>query len=207
MGGQTPREFLNDVWHSYDGGLTWTCVVEHAPWSGRAGHKLIHYEGELLLFSGSSCNFPRLFPGDIWASSDLGVTWTERAADVPWNLASDTRGRAGMEVVPLNDGGLYVMGGDNDNPAWAFGPNFADVWVSYDNAATFQPIEIIGDLWSPRTGHKCATPDGEWIYCFAGANQNGTIASPLPSIQDGVTIILHDVWKSKDGAGAFICKE
>ena len=39
------------------------------------------------------------------------------------------------------------------------------------------------------------------IYCIGGAVQNGTASpKPIPFIQDGKTKIMHDIWKSRDGA-------
>ena len=46
------REFMNDVWKSQDGGVTWAVVTLHAPWRGRGGHSLIYFLGDLYLFNG-----------------------------------------------------------------------------------------------------------------------------------------------------------
>jgi hypothetical protein len=46
------RQFMNDVWKSRDGGVTWSTVTLNAPWEGRGGHSLIYYLGDIYLFNG-----------------------------------------------------------------------------------------------------------------------------------------------------------
>ena len=75
----------NDVWKSLDG-VTWTQVVNNAPWGqysgsqpGRAGHCMLSFKNKLWIIRGF--NFSANF-NDAWSSSD-GITWTQTTNILP----------------------------------------------------------------------------------------------------------------------------
>lgn len=173
-------KFLNDVWRSDDGAFSWYQVLEHAPWSGRAGHKALVVGDEIWVLGGGVRTLLRGLLNDVWASADRGATWTQRTAHAEWSP------RAGMETAVFGSR-VLVMGGDHDVPVFSSkGPNYHDVWSSDDGGRSWT---LIGDAdWSTRTGQKCTQlqVNGS-VYCVGGAHQNGT------------TFLQHDVWSSKDG--------
>ena len=64
----------NDVWSSPDG-VTWTRVLEHAPWSPRMWLGGAAYAGRLWVIGGYD-NVHHANLGDVWTSSD-GADWDE----------------------------------------------------------------------------------------------------------------------------------
>jgi len=179
-GGFGGFEFLNDVWRSNDSGASWTRVLEHAPWQGRAGHKALVVNDEVWVLGGGVRTLLRELLNDVWVSGDGGRTWEQRTAKAEWSA------RAGMELSVVGDE-VLLMGGDHDVPVFSSaGPNYNDVWSTKDGGRTWS---LVGTApWSKRTGHKCTQqPVGGQIFCVGGAHQNGT------------TYLQHDVWASTDG--------
>ena len=101
----------NDVWCSRDG-VTWTRVLEHAPWAPREWGIAAVYAGRLWLIGGhDNVNSRNL--GDVWSTTD-GTTWQE--------FHSPTRFAPRHEVTPyVFDGSLWVVAGNT----W---PVVNDVW-------------------------------------------------------------------------------
>lgn len=183
--GQDLRTFHRDVWRSPDAGRTWEQVCARAPWEERAGHHTHVLDGELLLMGGARNSWRREFYPELWASADLGETWTLRS-----RLPQDM-GRAGMQVVSLGDV-LYFMGGDHDRPvfqaSWAGRRN--DIWRSTDHGETW---ELLGHApWAPRTGHQAVAHDGR-VYVVGGHVRG-------PRDQRWRQFLAHDVWVWEPGA-------
>src|SRR6185312_11603825 len=74
--------YLKDVWQSTDQGITWHAQTLSANWDIRDSMMGVSYyssflQKTIILHSGghddSSLNFR---PNEVWASSDLGVSWT-----------------------------------------------------------------------------------------------------------------------------------
>ena len=62
----------NDVWCSEDG-VTWTRVLEHAPWSPRMWFPVVEFGGQLWLMGGFD-NRNKQNLNDLWQSTN-GVVW------------------------------------------------------------------------------------------------------------------------------------
>jgi len=73
---------LNDVWCSPDG-REWTQVVEHAPWSPRAFHAALVFDGKIWVIAGGNYWPSPSAVNDVWSSTDgrNGRAFTEHA---PW---------------------------------------------------------------------------------------------------------------------------
>jgi hypothetical protein len=202
----------------------WTEVNTAAPWAARAGLRVIELDGRLLVLGGRTPN-ESTTPGDsriwadVWASDDLGATWT------PLQTGEDEAGsfppRAYFQAV-VKDETAYVIGGQDfgleENPFCALleqgvepppflgiDPDapcpeflatsqfFDDVWSSTDGATW---TEVTGDApWDGRAGLSAAVL-GDHMYVMAGStNDDSSIIGP-----DGPSRIYYDdVWRSIDG--------
>jgi hypothetical protein len=98
------RKFYNDVWNTADG-VTWTRVVEEAPWPPRQYHDVAVYDGRMWVLEGGDGGNRN----DVWHSKD-GVTWYE-LQNTPW----PPRHAASVYVY---DGGLWMVAGNLWNDAW-----------------------------------------------------------------------------------------
>ena len=101
----------NDVWSSPDG-VTWTRVVEHAPWAQRMWFVSREYAGRLWIIGGFS-NREGLNLAESWYSTD-GVAWTAVKSDPMWSGRHEP-------TVYVHDGSLWLVAGN----AW---PLMNDVW-------------------------------------------------------------------------------
>lgn len=109
--------YFDDVWSSPDG-LTWTEVTADAPWSGRSGHAVVGYSGDMWVVGGKCGD---VF-GDVWRSPD-GSNWTSVTDAAPW------RNRY-LHACVAHDGKLWLLGGTEDvdgkgalsarNDVWCF---------------------------------------------------------------------------------------
>ena len=94
MGGQTFFTFYNDVWRSCDGkGEVWKMVLEDAPWAPRAGLAAVVTKSGDIVVAGGCYNkngnpAARSFLGDVWKSSDGGLTWVEKTPEAEWTARS-----------------------------------------------------------------------------------------------------------------------
>jgi len=114
---------LGDVWASDDGGESWVCMCQEAPWGKRKAAALhaVPSRPERLLLAGGMGAYAEVCT-DAWTSEDAGGSWTrlERPA---W---SDFTGRYRAALLPLPPaqgledrearmlllGGCFVDGGD-----------------------------------------------------------------------------------------------
>ncbi|BAO75527.1 kelch repeat-containing protein [Winogradskyella sp. PG-2] len=175
----------SDVW-STDGSLnsenevTW---VQNKPndnsaFSGRNGHQLIAFEGELFLIGGTTGN-TRL--NDVWASSD-GSNWQE-IVDSPFSERSehscivDNSG-----VVPK----IWLIGGDGINPN------------------TGNTVASLNDIWYTEEGlfweeYKPHIDDDSGDDEFTGRKESEAVLTDsgeiLVSGGKKNTIFLNDIWK------------
>ncbi len=158
MGGQTVPQFFgledepvyfNDVWRSVDG-VSWTRVLEHAPWAPRGivcGHAVLN--GEMWLMGGGTYDTPQ-YPSrqeysDAWSSKD-GVAWT-RHTDPPWFPRQ-------YHDLANWDGRLWVT----DGYTFLDDANHNDVWYSADGENWY---EVPGTPWEPRHASGLTpTPNG-----------------------------------------------
>lgn len=135
IGGPPQRLYFNDVWSSTDG-ATWRKVLDHAPWSPRAGGAVTVKDGWLYLLGGEAgflcapqpCQLP--YYNDVWRTRD-GVTWELVTAAAGWSP------RPGHQCVTLGNR-IVCFGG--------FG----------------LPVNPV-DMWSSRTGSDWTRlPDAPW---------------------------------------------
>ena len=201
----------------------WSEVVADAPWTERAGLRVVELDGRFLLLGGRTPN-PSTVPGDstiwsdVWASDDRGATW---------DMVLDTGGdhwapRAYFQALEKDDA-VYVLGGqdfglepnpfcallesgvepppglgiDPDAPCPEFVPTsqfFNDVWRSADGVEW----EAMTDAapWAGRAGLS-AVVLGDFVYVMGGSqNDDQSIIGPGGPER----IYFDDVWRSADGA-------
>ena len=164
MGGQTMPEFAggdevfhNDVWSTVDG-VSWTRVVESAPWQprGMIGGAAVH-DGRMWILGGGTYDTPatpvRMLYNDVWSSED-GIDWERHVAHAPWAA------RQYHEVAAF-DGRMWVMEG------WAAeSGNRRDVWHSADGV---EWTELPDTPWAPRHAASVFVHDGS-LWMVAGNN-------------------------------------
>jgi PKD repeat protein len=176
-------EYKNDTWKSTDRGLTWTRLVENAPWADRAYHShVVMPDGSIVIMGGADSYG---YYNDTWKSTDNGRTWIRMTEHAGWTA----RVMASSVVMP--DGSIILMGGNMPR-----GITTNDVWRSTDNGATWTMVN--GDApWSPRYGHtSVALPDGSILLMgghtiyFSGGYFSGSE-------------YLDDTWRSTDNGATW----
>jgi hypothetical protein len=114
----------NDVWRSADG-VTWTRVLEHAPWSNRVYHGALVHEGNLYVVGGlRSADLVNM--DDVWMSPD-GERWYQIESPVSF--------------TPRHGQTLYSIG---DSIISAAGHNYGirnDIW-SLETAQQFSHVDF-----------------------------------------------------------------
>jgi len=113
----TPEALYNDVWNSVDG-VTWTRVINHAPWNPRIYHDITVFDGHMWVLGGHGPDGGGNL-ADVWYSAD-GVNWTQLPY-TPW-LA-----RHAASVAVFKDA-LWLTGGTTDqdglqDDVWKLGNN------------------------------------------------------------------------------------
>lgn len=178
-GGQNFGKFFSDVWRSCDGrGEVWTKLTDNA-WPHRSGHaSLVTVSGEMLVAGGcyKKTTFPyaRSFYGDVWASTDGGVTWVQRSGE----SGAEWAPRSGPRLVEFNGRLLIVAGEQGFTPDVQLG----DIWASDDNGRSWTEV-VAAPEFARRSGHGLVvTPDGKMLQVIGGWPE------------------FHDVWESSDGA-------
>jgi len=165
---------LGDVWQSQDDGMSWTRVLEAAPWPQRFGHCLAPVPGgaaSCLLLGGSDAG-NRPF-GDVWRSRDGGASWECLAETAPWPR------RCWFSVEALSDGSVLLMGGSGPGSQL-----LNDVWRTQDGGRTWKEL-LESAPWPARRGHgSAALPDGA-VILLGGLGPTHAL--------------LSDVWRSVDG--------
>ena len=164
MGGQTLPDFgggdevfYNDVWSSEDG-ISWTRVIEHAPWAprGMIGGFVVH-DNKMWILGGGTYDTPatpmRKFYNDVWSSED-GVNWKQHLTHAPWAP------RQYHEVAAFDDR-MWVLEGY----AVASG-NRRDVWYSADGVDW---TELPDTPWASRHAASVFAYDGS-LWMVAGNN-------------------------------------
>ena len=161
----------NDVWSSSNGGVTWTQVTAHAPWSARAQFQSVVFNNKLWVMGGTPGAGWTSYLNDVWSSSD-GVSWTEATAHAPWSVRSD------FQAVVFNNK-IWVIGGSALGSNGYEGSN--DVWSSSDGVNWTEATA--NAPWSPRGGFQSVAFNNKlWVM---GGDENN--------------IAYNDVWSSPDG--------
>ena len=135
---------LNDVWTSSDGS-SWSQVVSHAPWQGRASHAVIAFDDRLWVLGGSCIEgtppyATTRYLNDVWHSGN-GRDWTH-APNAPWAARSG-------HAAAVFGGKLWVLGGTKILGSDTVSLN--DVWrltaapasIQMDHAGPYQAGEAL----------------------------------------------------------------
>mmetsp|Transcript_110931 Transcript_110931/g.192343 ORF Transcript_110931/g.192343 Transcript_110931/m.192343 type:complete len:479 (+) Transcript_110931:136-1572(+) len=166
LGGQLVEtsEFRNDIWRSKDGGNKWAQVSPHeegqrgeagsgyvmrTKWCGRvlfsavAGWSAEHHHLVNIMYvvGGRS---PSAQLADVWASDDLGKSWTRMCAEAPFG----PRIGAGLALGTTNMKELFLAGGYNNDD----NGTFFDCWHSLDMGESWTRIPTPPELiprWFP----------------------------------------------------------
>jgi hypothetical protein len=139
-----------DVWKSLDAGLTWSRMIEHAPFGGRIKFGLLS-DGlsRVLLVGGQApnnvgwCSSDCAYE-DVWLSDNRGQAWTEQTASLGGRPRTDHQ-------MAFLGASILVLGGHDGTG----GCKWNDVWRTDDWGLT----------WNEITG----SPDG----CNDGFSQGG----------------------------------
>lgn len=144
----TDAHLHNDVWAS-DDGETWECVLPRAPWSPRAYHQTVVFDGKLWVLGGGNYVPRHHALNDVWCSSD-GIRWEHVLSEAPWKPRLWFR-------AAIYENLIWVLGGWNGAV-----DNFGDVWCSVDGAA-WSPVET-PTVWTPRHEHAAfVLQDKLWV--------------------------------------------
>ena len=230
LGGRTPNQSTipgdslihGDVWVSDDGGVTWTEIVEQAPWPARAYFQAVVKDEMVYVIGGQDFGleenpFCDLLDQGLEPPPGLGIdpdapcpeflptsnffndVW--RSADgVTWEEMTPEApwaGRAGLSAATL-DGNLYVLAGSQNDDSSIIGTGgpqriyYNDVWRSTDGAEWEQLTDAAP--WKPRAGAAVVARDDR-LYLFGG--EDGFTCEPLPDCEPPY---FNDVWVTTDGA-------
>ena len=203
-GAPPSRKYFNDVWKSKDG-RSWTRVVEHAPWTARAGAVLVEKNGWIYLLGGEegfTCGDPTKpcppYFNDVWRSRD-GADWERVTEHAGWSP------RPGHQCAVLLNrfvcfGGFGLPPGGNP-----LGPpsNPMDIWESKDGATwtlvpgspwnATQPLDVKYDfdvlvLEGGKGGERPS------IYTFGGDRETFNFLDPVNYLN-----VDNDVWRFGPG--------
>jgi PKD repeat protein len=123
--GYSPAD--NTVQSSTNHGLTWTTINSNAPWSGRGLFDATNTtDGSIYITDGMSAGETfgsSTVYNDLWCSRDLGATWS-KVSSITSKYPASVEG----QMVTLNDGNLYEIGGANANNYNVVGGIDNEIW-------------------------------------------------------------------------------
>jgi hypothetical protein len=194
----------------------WTNIRPTVPfdptmWEPRAGLRAVELRNDLYVLGGRGpFSFESETPiyGDVWKSSDLGMTWSKTAQ---WNGEHTMWQPRAYFAAVSHRGRMFVIGGQNfetqPNPIFPDGCSalppgvpcppvisdstfFADVWSSKDGAVW--TAETSNAPWGGRAGLSVVVHKGA-IFVLGGSRGD--------DVATGGTgrILFDDVWMSRDG--------
>jgi hypothetical protein len=192
-----------------------TVLFDPLMWEPRAGLRALEFRNDLYVMGGRGpFSFETETPiyGDVWKSSDLGMTWSKT---VQWNSENDNdqsmwKPRAYFGAVS-HRGRLFVIGGQNfetePNPIFPEGCSalppgvpclpvipsstfFADVWSSKDGESW--TAETLNAPWEGRAGLSVVVHGGA-IFVIGGSQGDDA------STGGTGRVLFDDVWMSRDG--------
>jgi hypothetical protein len=85
-GGFDGVRVYSDAWVSSDGGISWLCACDWAPWTARDCHQSVALTDDSIVLMGGYDRRVRL--NDVWVSRDVGSTWTRVLEAAPWAARS-----------------------------------------------------------------------------------------------------------------------
>lgn len=145
--GTYPGQLTNDVWSSLDG-ENWVLETSSAGFSGRLGHTLSVFDGQLILVAGADTEHGGL--SDVWSTTD-GVSWIQETQEAGFS------GRSRHQTV-VHDGRIWVLGGDEGFP-------ICDVWSSANGTNWVREIENTDAVTCAR---QRVVQDDEAFYSIGG---------------------------------------
>ena len=124
-------DLSNDVWQSptpISAAGNWTQVVPNGTmFSARRDHSAVVLNGAIYVMGGYGDDYKKL--GDVWKSTDQGVTWTQEAA------TGDGFGARSSHSSAELSGEIYVIGGNRAGDGLG-----DDVWKSTDQGVTWTNV-------------------------------------------------------------------
>ena len=102
--GQPARNYFNDVWSSADG-VTWTHVLNAAPWEVRQYHDVAVFDDRMWVLEG----YHERNLNDVWSSAD-GVNWIQHPG-TPWSARH-------AASVFSHSNALWMVAGNLVNDVW-----------------------------------------------------------------------------------------
>ncbi len=133
IGGSSGGLVNNDVWVSYDFGITWTEVSDHS-FPARRDHQVVVLD-DVMYIIGGVAGGQRL--NDVWTSVD-GMNWVEEPEVVPDPIMNH-------QCTAFN-GDIYLTGGDK-------GGDSDEIWVLDGWTGEWQALDI-QDPYGPRESHS-----------------------------------------------------
>ena len=190
-GSSSTGSYCSDVWLSQDGGLSWSCQTEAAPWEPRSGFACLVNPTDprdLSILGGTGANF--LCLNDVWRSLDGGKTWAVLNPECNWAPRVD------MGVCQTLAGDILLSGGDD----WSH--NFySDLYISSNRGKSWTLVNRCAP-WQPRAGHALlALPDGS-LRLLGG---NVTCLHANKMFHEVDVKRLADVWASRDLGQTWTC--
>ncbi|HPE06138.1 MAG TPA: sialidase family protein [Smithellaceae bacterium] len=183
MGGRNldafPITYPKDIWKSTDG-VSWSVAASNVPF---LVSNTYYFEASVMadnsiVITGVNAIVDSSLRSEAWKSDDCGATWACMTSSAGWS------GRIGHISVPLSDGGILIMGGQNvDTYA-----SYNDVWRSDDYGASWD----------------CVTSNAEWSArsYFGGVELSGGVIYITGGVSDAY---YNDMWKSADGGVTWEC--
>ena len=184
----------NDVWLgtvSSSGTQTWQQQTASAQWQGRNGLRAAYYQSSVLgkqIITVSAGYVTGLgASNDVWASSDLGVSWSQASVAAPFQI------REHGALLASSSGVLIVsMGGPGELQT-------DDVWASLDGGVTWgsctgSTAANASEAWAARKVAAAVLDSSDTMWVSAGLDQFYVPVSVYPT---GVQYqAYNDVWKS-----------
>ena len=167
-GGQTgSNDYLNTVWRSVDGGVSWVSVTVFAD-TARSDHSMVSYNDKLYIIGGlgASDSF-----GEVLSSSD-GVTWKE--------VGTITAGYGRAAVVHNNT--LFIIGGQVFDAVQFSERSFTDSFA-IDKDGTIHTLTVSNDL--PAYGRAVAVSFKGTIYRIGGGRFSSRSQNDIWASADG----------------------
>ncbi len=200
------------------GSYSWTNIRPTLPfdpvmWEPRAGLRALEARNDIFVMGGRGpFSFETGTPiyGDVWKSSDLGMSWSKVVESGSSNVETMWQPRAYFGAV-THRGRLFVVGGQNfetrPNPIFPDGcaalppgvpclpviPDstfFADVWSSKDGE-NWTP-ETLDAPWEGRAGLSVVVHRGA-IFVIGGSQGDDAATGGMGRM------LFNDVWMSRDG--------
>lgn len=156
-------------------GLAWQRVVARAPWSARAGAKVVVFRDRLYLIGGGRIDGPN--SNDVWSSAD-GLDWVRETAAIA------NEDPVGYSPVVFRDG-IWLVGANRSG-------RFSSEMLVSDDGRTWRAESA---PWSPRGGVAVWT-DGTALFLTGGK---------YSTVERGETVFAYsnDVWRMRAvGSGA-----